>query len=92
MKESVSEPTILFPDSTGGGSRPTTPSQSQALKAAIQIQVQAEALTTTAQAAAKQARLLTQYVSILGQVGRIPSRYRRPLDLTQIPFPTGLGG
>ena len=48
------------------GVRPTD--RSEVLKAAIQIQVQVEALTTTAQAAAKQARLLTKYVGTLGEV------------------------
>ena len=67
MKESLSEPVVATPDATSS-KRPIGTSQSEALKAAIQIQVQIESLSSTAQAAAKQARLLTQYVSVLGQV------------------------
>ena len=69
MRESASEPLTTSSHSTDDGSGQSGPrSQSEALKTAIQIQVQVEALATTAQAAAKQARLLTQYVSTLGEV------------------------
>lgn len=69
MRESVSEPLTPTHSHVGDedSNRNGPTSQSEALKAAIQIQVQVEALTTTAQAAAVQARLLTQYVSSVGQ-------------------------
>ncbi|GJE95141.1 hypothetical protein PsYK624_113220 [Phanerochaete sordida] len=69
MRESVSAPLTPTPssgESSTASGRTVPANQSDALKTAIQIQVQVEALTTTAQAAAKQARLLTQYVSTLG--------------------------
>ncbi|EKM55442.1 uncharacterized protein PHACADRAFT_143775 [Phanerochaete carnosa HHB-10118-sp] len=74
MRESASEPLTTTSSHIGNESsgRPAPASQSEALKTVIQLQVQVEALTTTAQAAAKQARLLTQYVSTLGEVSSAP--------------------
>lgn len=70
MRESASAPPGSSVPNVRDSVRPAA--QADALKAAVQIQVQVEALANTAQAAAKQARLLTQYVGTLAEVRRTP--------------------
>ncbi|KIP08130.1 hypothetical protein PHLGIDRAFT_388474 [Phlebiopsis gigantea 11061_1 CR5-6] len=79
MRESASAP---LGSNVRDSVRPAA--QADALKAAVQIQVQVEALANTAQAAAKQARLLTQYVGTLAEPGRDLAEAHRALQVTNM--------
>ena len=82
MRESASAP---LASTAPAAARSAATAHPDVLKTAIQIQVQVEALTNTAQAAAKQARLLTQHVGALAEVRR--STHRSPPRTDRPPQP-----